>query len=312
MAAENENANTTDSKRYRLVKDYNIEDFTSRLDFHRIWRGVLRRVWLIILVAIVTTGAFGLLAHHLSKGFVADAYLMYEMDSSKLLPNGFPLAHFTITSATEVITLPENLGAVRAILGLEYTEKQLEKMVTVTPPVGDSNLLDIQVVADTPSVAMDIANTLAQVVVKNAQEFAKRQLKVAYDYFRKQADGLRDKLDADSKEVTAFRSKNKFLELSPEGSLSIKGLLDLQARLAQANETFNGSLIEYENLRREAAKLPDTVARASLGDSPAQRMLAQAELSLLDARSRYAAENPKIKMLEAQVEELREGDKQSY
>lgn len=306
MKCENDNAsNSSDSKRIHLVKDYSIEDFTSRIDFRRIWRGILRRVWLIILVAVGTTATFGWLSHYLSRGYVADAYLMYEMDSSKLLPNGFPLAHFTISSATEVITLPENLSAVRAILGLEYTEKQLEKMVTVTPPAGDSNLLDIQVVADTPSVAMDIANTLAQVVVKNAQEFAKRQLKVAYDYFRQQADALRDKINADSKEIAAFRSKNKFLELSPEGSLSIKGLLDLQARLSQANENFNTSLIEYENLRREASKLPDKVARASLGDSPAQRMLTQAELALMDARTRYAVENPKIKVLEAQVEELR-------
>lgn len=305
MKVENESANTSDSKPLRLVKEYNIEDFASRIDFRRIWRGVLRRVWLIILVAVSTTALFSLLSHHLSKGFIADAYLMYEMDSSKLLPNGFPLAHFTISSATEVITLPENLNAVRSILGLEYTGKQLEKMVTVTPPAGDSNLLDIQVIADTPNVAMDIANTLAQVVVKNAQEFAKKQLKVAYDYFRQQADQLRDKINADSKEIAAFRSKNKFLELSPEGSLSIKGLLDLQTRLSQANENFNGSLIEYENLRREASKLPDKVSRASLEDSPAQRMLSQAELSLMDARTRYASENPKIKVLEAQVEELR-------
>lgn len=183
MKLENDNAShSSEPKRLSLVKEYNLDDLTSRMDFRRIYRGVLRRAWLIILVAIVTTGLFGLLSHHLSKGFVADSYLMYEMDSSKLLPNGFPLAHFTITSATEVITLPENLSAVRAILGLEYTQKQLEKMVTVTPPLGDSNLLDIQVIADTPSVAMDIANTLAEVVVKNAQEFAKRQLKVAYDY----------------------------------------------------------------------------------------------------------------------------------
>ena len=305
MKLENDHAsNNSYSSWQPLIKDYSLDDLTSRVDFHRIYRGVLRRVWLIILFAVLTTGLFGLFSHRLSKGFLANSYLMYEMDSSKLLPNGFPLAHFTISSATEVITLPENLRAVRAILGLEYTEKQLQKMVTVTPPVGDSNLLDIQVMADTPSVAIDIANTLAQVVVKNAQEFAKRQLKVAYDYFRQQADALRDKINEDSKRIAAFRSKNGFLELSPEGSLSIKGLLDLQTRLSQANENFNSSLIEYENLRREASKLPDKIA-GNLPESPTQRLLTQAEMSLMDARTRYAAENPKIKVLEAQVEELR-------
>ncbi len=305
MKLEGESASSRcDSKRLHLVKEYSLDDLASRIDFRRIYRGVLRRTWLIILVALLATGLFGLLSHRLCKGFVADSYLMYQMDSSKLLPNGFPLAHFTISSATEVITLPENLSAVRAILGLEYTEKQLKKMISVIPPIGDSNLLDIQVVADTPSVAVDIANTLAQVVVKNTQEFAKRQLKVAYDYFRRQADSLRDKIGVDSKEIAVFRSKNKFFELNPEGSLSIKGLLDLQTRLSQASENFNSSLIEYENLRREAAKLPDRVSRAILGESPAQRLLTQAELSLMDARTRYAAENPKIKILEAQVEEL--------
>ena len=288
-----------------IVRQGGVEDLARRMDPVKIYRGVLRRIWLVILFSVVCALGFGYIGQQLSGSHTAEAYVIFEKDAPKQLLGGYPLGHFTMASAVEMITLPSHLNAVRSILGLELDEQQLLGMIEVLPPLSDSNLINITVTADNPSLAVDIANTLASVVVKNAQDFTKRQLKVAYDYYRNQVDTLQDKIAEKVGEISEFRKDHSFFEVNPEGAIAVRGLVDLEQRMAKARAEYNGLLVQYENLRREVTKLPDQVVRYSQEDSPLQRRLTQAELALLEARTRYAAKNPKVKALEAEVDELR-------
>ncbi len=287
-----------------IVRRGGIEDLASRFDVVKIFRGILRRLWLVVVSAILFALGFGFLALHLQSTYVADAYLMFEVQTSKFLPRNLPLGHFTMTSATEMVTLPSHLNAVRAILGLDLTEQELAKMVEVKPPMGDSNLIDITVSAPNANLATDIANTLATVVVKDAQEFAKRQLKSANDYLAAQVATLESKIDDKIKQIAKFRKEHSFIDITPEGMMAVKGMVDSERRLQDAIATYNSLLIEYENLRRETARMPDTIVRSLVEDNPLQRRVIQAELGLLEAKTRYAPENPKIKILEAELDEL--------
>lgn len=287
-----------------ILRSQGFEDFAAKFDLVKIYRGVLRRLWLVIACAVIFTLALGFFARRLQSVYVADAYIMFDVQSSKFLPESFPLGHFTMASAVEMVTLPSHLNAVRSILGLELTEQQLLKMIDVKPPLGDSNLIDITVSADNPSLAMDIANTLASVVVKDAQDFTKRQLKSSYDYLANQAQTTRTKIDQKVKEIASFRRQHSFIDATPDGVYAMKSITDMEKRLQDSVSNYNSLLIEYENLRREAARLPDQTVKSAIEDSPLKRRLEQTQLALLEAKTRYATENPKIKSLEAQLVEL--------
>ncbi len=287
-----------------IVRRGGIEDIARRFDLVKIFRGILRRLWLVVASSIAFALVFGALALHLQNIYVADAYLMFEVQTSKFLPENLPLGHFTMTSATEMVTLPAHLNAVRSILGLDMSEQELGKLIDVKPPLGDSNLIDITVSASNPNLATDIANTLASVVVKDGQEYAKRQLKSAYDYLASQATTFEQKISEKIQEIADFRRAHSFIDVTPEGLIAVKGMVDSEKRLQDAIMTYNGMLIEYENLRRETARMPDTVVRSTVEDNPMQRRLLQTELALLEAKTRYAPENPKIKVLEAELTEL--------
>ncbi|MDP1835608.1 MAG: AAA family ATPase [Chlamydiales bacterium] len=306
MSEEGMEARPIDDRDGRtIVRKAGLEDLAARFDPVKIYRGILRRLWLVFATSILFAFGFGFFGQYLQSIYVADSYLMFETGSDRTLPEGFPLGHFTMASAVEMVTLPAHLNAVRSILGLELTEQQLLKMIDVKPPMGDSNLINIQVSADNPSLAMDIANTLATVVVKDAQDFAKRQLKAAYDYLSAQSQSTRDKIDQKIQEIATFRKEHPFMEVTPDGLVVTRGIQDTEKRLQDATASYNALLIEFENLRREAARLPDQiVSKQAVEDSPLKRRLAQTELALLEAKSRYAPENPKIKVLEAEMREL--------
>lgn len=288
-----------------IVRKAGLDDLAARFDPIKIYRGTLRRLWLVVILAILFALGFGFLGHHLKGVYVAEAYIMYEASNDRNLPEGFPIAHFTMAAAVEMVTLPTHLNAVRSILNLDLTERQLAGMIDVKPPMGDSNLINITVSADNPSLAVDIANTLASVVVKDAQDFTKRQLRSAYDYLSAQAQRSRDKIDQTMSELAAFRLKHPYLEVTREGVVIVtRGIQEAEKNYQEAVTNYNSLLIQFETIKREAAQLPDQVVRSAVLDSPLRRRLSQIELALLEARSRYAQENPKVKILEAQVHEL--------
>lgn len=288
-----------------LLREQSLDDFVSRVDFSKVARGVLRRIWIIVLLATLSALAFGYLSHYLSSRFVASSYLLYEEDKSKTDAGVFPLTRISQASSIDMVTLSANLNAVRAILGLELTEKQLRKMIEVVPPPAESNLLNIKVTADSPGLAIDIANTLATVVVKNTKDYAKRQLNTAHDYYRQQLDAQRDKLASKIKEITEFQKTHPSFEFGSSGSVILKSFSDLEARRQNAVEVYNTQLIQYENLRREAERIPDQVVKYTEIDNPLKQRIAQAELNLIEAKTRYAPENPRIKTLEAEVAQLK-------
>lgn len=295
----------THREKVALVKATSLDDLAERLDFRRLLNGILRRFWLIVLFSVLTALVFGYFSHRLASRFVANTYLLFEEDTRKSATETFPLTQITKASAVDMVTLPTNLNAVRAILGLELTERQLAKMISVEPPSPDSNLIVVSVTADSPSLAVDIANTLASVVVKNTKDYAKRQLNNAYEYYKNQSDSLHDKLAEKVKEISEFQKQHSTFEFGSSGLVAVKALSDLEQRHQSAIEAYNSHLIQYENLRREAARIPDQIVKYSEVDNPLKQQLAQAELTLLATRTRYAPENPKVKSLEEEISQLK-------
>lgn len=291
--------------RQGLVKARSLDDFAERLDSSKLLRGMLRRAWLVVLFAFLFALACSYISHRLASRFVASAYLLYEEDTAKNVAGVFPLTRISQASAVEMVRLPANLNAVRSILGLELSEKDLLGMISVSPPTTDSNLINIKVTADSPSLAVDIVNTIASVVVKSTKDYAKRQLNTANEYYKRQVELLQTQLGDKIKEITQFQKEHPFFEFGSSGSIAVKSFGDLEQRRQAALEAYNSQLIEYENLRREAERIPDQVVKYSEIDNPLRGRIAQAELNLIEAKTRFAPENPKLKAMESEIEQLK-------
>lgn len=273
------------------------------IDVKKIRRGILRHIPLIILSACIFALIGGYFSYRLLHTYKAQAVLIYQERVPKSFEQQYQVLHLTLPSAIEMITLSSQLRTVKSILGLDLSVEDLQGMVQVKIPMRESNLITIAVNSDDPQLAVDIANTLANVSVKHARELNRKQWQAAYAYFKNQEEVLNNKLQDQMRSIADFRKQYRFIGMDVMGISSLSSLREAEDKLQKAKLDYQQMLVEYENLNREYAKIPDQLQRP-LMESSMQTRMAQLEMNLLDAKSHYAPENPKVKALEYQLSEL--------
>lgn len=288
-----------------LFRSMDSMDEESPVDWHRFTVGVRRRIGLILVTACIGVAAAVGVTFVLSNQWVAEAFLLYQDEKPKTLAGDYTLNRLSLPTVLRIMDMPIHYRAVKSVLGLEMPAEDIQDMVNVETPRGRSNLIRIVTESDDPNTAVDVANTLASVVVKHGEDLNRRQLQLAYDYFNTQKELVDQKLLAHDKELTRFKSKHPHFELSTGSSNLVQRASEARSNYQSALLAYNSLLVEYENLKREAARVPDHSVRYAYEDSPLKDQMTQTEMALLQARTRYAADNPKIKQLEAQLEELR-------
>jgi Mrp family chromosome partitioning ATPase len=106
-------------------------------------------------------------------------------------------------------------------------------------------------------------------------------------------------------EMAEFKKEHEFIEVRSDGMGTLRGLENAEERLRESRLAYESLLVEYENLRREINKIPDHIVKAAYEDDPIKDRISHTEIALLHARARYADDNPKIKVLEEELTQLR-------
>ncbi|MCB1137036.1 MAG: hypothetical protein KDK78_12270, partial [Chlamydiia bacterium] len=296
-------------ERPSVFKDSEVDNAMEKIDLSRIASGVKRRLWLPVVFGIVLAFGFGILSQHLLKKYNAQVLLLYKAQNRQLnvpgMKGGFNVGFFSMPTMVDMLSLPTHYDAVKSILGLQQTPEQIGEMVSVSIPNKQADLIQISCTADSPGLAVDIVNTLATVGVKHSQTVRGNQLQIARDYFADQARLAQDKLSRKMVEIAQFKKEHNFVSLHTDGTGSLAGMEEAEKQLRDGKMEYESLLIEYENLRREVGKIPDHIVREAYQDDPIRSRIGQTELALLRARTRYAEDNPKVKVLEEELTQLR-------
>ncbi len=272
------------------------------IDFRKIMRGWLQHLTLVVVCSVIGAAFFLYLYYAFFNLHVAEGIIVYRPNTPKELPGGYPLYRMTLSSAVEMITVPKSLNALKSTLGLDLTTAQLTDMITVTPPAKESFLIKIDAKAKSPTLAVDIVNALSNIVVNQSSEMYRRQLLLAYNYFKTEAEADRQKQGDLVKKIAEFQRTNEIFGGTIEGSAPLRKLLMAETELQRATSEYNRLFVEYENYRREVEKLPTSMVS---GAAALEAQLSSMELALASAKSLYADTNPKVKTLEAQIAALR-------
>ncbi|HXF29775.1 MAG TPA: hypothetical protein VN457_07985, partial [Chlamydiales bacterium] len=153
-------------------------------------------------------------------------------------------------------------------------------------------------------LACDIVNTIAKVTVKRSSDFNQAQLREAYQYFLKDLDAQRRVFDQATLELAQFRTENEYGSSDPESLPILTKLTALEAKMQETTLEYNGLAVRYENLLRQMSEMPEQIARYSYESSPLKIRLDRSQMALLEARTRYAPDNPKVKLLEREINEI--------
>lgn len=293
----------------QIKKDdsYILDSFETyrQLDSQKIRRGLIRHIPLIALMTLAFTGAGAYLSYSLLKKVETQSILVYQQQNERSIDSVYKPSQLSMPSAVEMITLPSNLTAIKSILELDYPIQKLQRMISVEAPVKDSNLINITVTGKNPQEVIEIANTAAKVAVKRTYDMAQRHWQGVFQFFRKEGNTLNNEVENVNRQIAAYKRDHNFISLDPNSVGSIAGTITNAQQLQMADLDYKKMLVEYENLRREINRIPDYIERSAFSDSGYKDKISQLENSLLEARIKYAPNNPKIRALETQLDILK-------
>lgn len=303
----------SDSSEEPLFKQAEGEEFSQRYDTKKLYLGIPRHL-LAIALSILICGALGALATwYLLTHYKAESVLIYQEDLPKTLPGGISMNNMSLATALDLITLPAHFQAVKSILGLNLSLKEIEEMVQVPVPRNNSHLIRIVCKSDNPNLAVDIVNTLAKIAVKSSVEFTQKQLQSQIDNFKSQLDEVNQKLTKELKSIEEFKKSHQYFEMTADYTTLVTQVMEARAKLQAATLRYNSLVVEYENLKREIGNIPGELESRGGGmvgggssENPINGRIYSLEASLAEARAKYAPSNPKIKVLEEELKLLKE------
>jgi uncharacterized protein involved in exopolysaccharide biosynthesis len=272
----------------------------SRYTFEKVRMGLSRRLWFVVLSAIVCAYGITYLPEANKGDFLAEATLLYQpyLQSSggddRISPKQLSLE--TVIAST---TRGRILEELKSSLGLKMSNEGLRTMLEVSRQ-GSSDFITVAVRSNEPDLAVNIANKLSEIVVKSSQERYRVFAEEAYRYYSAEKNETLAELDQ-------LESSISMLDCSSQGN---KGN-SAQSRAAIEQELLEVALkhkeleVEYASLETEFNKMPDQISTRSNVPSSLEEKLSEMELALVDARTRFGNENPKIEMLEDEIQELK-------
>lgn len=283
------------------------EEFQDRYDLHKLIAGIPRHL-LTILGSTILFTLLGILATWYYLGnYKAESIVVFQLDETKTLPGGIPLTNINLATAVDMVTIPVNMQGLKSMLGIDLTVKDIQEKIDVSPPRLNSNLIKITAYQSNPNLAIDMANTLARISVKASQDYYKDQLKVALYNYRDQLETTNQILAKQMQEIEDFKTTHHYFEMDDKSSVLLSRLVDHRRKLQDADLQYSGLLVEYENLKREVERLGEMQLSAGTGDPTNRMRLNALETALVEARMKYSKENPKLKSLENEIREMRQG-----
>ncbi|MBE6735202.1 MAG: hypothetical protein E7563_07690 [Ruminococcaceae bacterium] len=141
------------------------------IDFVHIVKSVWRRIWLVVLVAVI--GGFG--GFFWSSFFITPQYsssvMLYVNNSSfSLGSSSFSISSSELTAAQSLVktytVILKNRTTLNQVIeksGVDYTYEELYGMIKADS-VNETEVLKVTVTTDDPYIATDIVNTIAEVL----------------------------------------------------------------------------------------------------------------------------------------------------
>ncbi len=289
-----------------LIRSDTSEDFAEVYDGRKLLKGLKRHLNLIVFCTLLF-GCLGVfVTYKLVKTHLATSILVYHEDpSTKTIPGGYPINTPSLATSLDMIMMPKNFEAVKSILGLELSPSEIMNMVTIPVASSDSKLKRIEVRSTNPHLATDVANVLAKVVVKNNQDFTREQLRVALEIYRNELVNTNVVLNKQNEQIEEFKKEHQYFETDPNYVQALADIDSSKRALSNVDLNYQGLLVEYENLKREAQLIPDKVPiNRDTRDSPYKVRIMTLETALAEAKAKYTPENPKILSMEEELKEL--------
>lgn len=300
------------SPRESIRRKFTPDKFLTTIDPVRIVRGLPRHRTLgmaIMLVAMVLAAA----SHFIFRGksYSATARMLYVAEEGENKVSGwdsissFRLQPFSRSTVVGMLQYPEMLATVTNRLDLDIGLGSMAERLVVGNP-SDSEIIMLDYYHDgSGREAVDIVNAVAEAAIEYNQQLYLKQAQSSYEELKRRVDIVSEEVEASKRAIEEFKSSNRSLDISLEHQAYLADLSEISYRLSDAKMRNRSLQVQIENYADQIEEMPEEVISESYANSPLKRKMANLSMTLLAARTRYKADNPKVVKLEREMAELR-------
>lgn len=293
-----------------LCRRVTPETMIQFIDWAQLAQGLRQRAWIVLLL---TATGLGLGLHGRSRigapRYEARASILYRTDRHKQATSapGTTTAIRGLARATAVSLLRRagNLEKVIESLSLAMTPEELGwRVQTQSDRNSEIILLRVEFMPSA-ELAIEAANLIVRIGIEDNQTFYRSQALQQADQFKLQAESAAAEADAARETLLAYQTRHQLLEVGADTKAFLDSMGAVNERLHSARIARDSQAVRIANYRRLVAEMPDEVMRESFEDNPLKRRIANAEVALMEARTRYGPENPRILQMEDSIREMR-------
>jgi capsular exopolysaccharide synthesis family protein len=189
--------------------------------------------------------------------------------------------------------------------------------VKFTSQGGSSGIVEISAEASQPQIALDIANTYIEVLLARTRSFNVDDAKSTREYLSQQAVQVSDALSRNESALRAFTMARGGVQIPAKSAETAQRLSQLETTVAEVQANKNISQARLSTLRQKLETMPAPQSGSkSVSNAPpappvnpanAQRLrskLASLEAQMVEAKTRYAEDHPRIRSLAQQIGEV--------
>ena len=185
--------------------------------------------------------------------------------------------------------------------------------VTFTPWPDRSGIVTIAGEASRPNVAVDIVNTYLEALIARTRSFNVDDARVSREFLEQQLTDVKRSMQVSEQALQAFVAARGGVRLPDQSRVAAERLGQTEAGLAEAESSRKMLQTRLEALREKVdgqkrpgdTKAAVTTARVASPEVDRLRtQLSQLETSLLDLRTKYTEEHPRIRLVKERIDEI--------
>src|SRR5918996_720898 len=201
---------------------------------------------------------------------------------------------------------PPTVPPVRAALA----ELQRSRM-TFQPWLDKSGIVTIAAEASRPQVSVEIVNTYIEALMARTRTFNIDDARVTREFLEQQLTDIKRTMNASEQALQAFVGSRGGIKLPDQSRAAAERLAHTEASLAELAtnqkmlQTRLDALREKVDGQKRGESKATAASRVMSADVERLRVqLTQLEASLLDLRTRYTEEHPRIRVVKGRIDEL--------
>jgi succinoglycan biosynthesis transport protein ExoP len=193
-------------------------------------------------------------------------------------------------------------------------ELRRDRVKFTSPGGGASGIVEISAEASQPQIALDIANTYIEVLLARTRSFNVDDAKTTREYLAQQALQVSDALARNETALRTFTLSRGGVQIPAKSAETAQRLSQLETTLAEIQANRNISQTRLSTLKSKLESMPVSpstaktlVAAPPVNPANAQRLLsklASLEAQMVEAKTRYADDHPRIRSLAQQIGEV--------